>query len=199
MKPDQEIQAEAGRLEQLVRQWIATSGATPAAATLMVLPEPRIGEAARLGRRFLRVEVTREADAPEFLLVQDETYQGQAPWQSDPLVLTRSDSAYDVLRDGYEAQEEERLVELLTPIVNRVEEEGFIEDADPDLVKEIEAMVEADHLAPSLRLRTRADIVELLEGRLGPSDFISAAIERRGPPQERQRMAELLNERITVT
>jgi hypothetical protein len=78
--------------------------------------------------------------------------------------------------------------------------EGALEDADPDLIEEIETFVEADQLLPSARLRTRADIVEFLEGRLSPSEFISAAIERQGPrPQNRERVAELLNKRMSAT
>jgi hypothetical protein len=149
----------------------------------------------------LRVEVARDGDDPEFLLVEAEARSsGAGDSTESPLILTRSDSAYDVLRDGYEALEEERLADFLTPIANRNEVEGTLEDADPDLIEEIETFVEADKLLPSARLRTRADIVEFLEGRLSPSEFISAAIERQGPrPQNRERVAERLNERISAT
>ena len=71
MKTDQEIQQEAERLEQLARQWIV-AGANPAVATLAVLPETRIGVVMRLPRRLLRIEVAREGDTPEFLLVEEE-------------------------------------------------------------------------------------------------------------------------------
>jgi hypothetical protein len=199
MKTDQEIQQEAERLEQLARQWIV-AGANPAAATLAVLPETRIGVAARLSRRLLRIEAAREDDGPEFLLVQEDIEPGEAPGSTEPFVLTRSSSAYDVLRDGYEEREEERLVEALTPLLNRAEADGFAEDADPELVAEIETLTEADHLNPSARLRNRADIVEFLEGRLEPGEFITSTIERQNcRPQYREFVAEVLEERMTVT
>jgi hypothetical protein len=199
MKTDQEIQQEAERLEQLARQWIV-AGANPAAATLAVLPETRIGVATHLPRRFLRIEVAREDDGPEFRLVQEDIETREAPGSTEPFVLTRSSSAYDVLRDGYEEREEERLVEALTPILNRAEADGFAEDADPELVAEIETLTEADRLNPSARLRSRADIVEFLEGRLEPGEFITSTIERQNRrPQYRESVAEVLEERMTVT
>jgi hypothetical protein len=200
MKTDEEIRAEAVRLEQLAQRWIATAWTTVPATTLAVLSESRIGSAERVHPRLLRVEIARDGDDPEFLLVEDEARSSGAGDSSESsLILTRSDSAYDVLRDGYEALEEERLAEFLTPIANRNEVEGALEEADPDLIEEIETFVEADQLLPSARIRTRADIVEFLEGRLSPSEFIAAAIERQGPrPQNREREAELLNERISA-
>src|SRR5579862_8271744 len=141
MKTDQEIQQEAERLEQLARQWIV-AGANPAAATLAVLPELQIGVATRLPRRHLRIEVARADAAPEFLLVQEDIAPREAPGNTAPFVLTRSNSADDVLREGYEEREEERLIEALTPILNRAEADGFAEDADPELVAEIETLSE---------------------------------------------------------
>lgn len=199
MKTDQEIQQEAERLEQLARQWIV-AGANPAAATLAVLPDSRIGVATRLPRRVLRIEVARDDDTPEFLLLQEDIEPREVPGSTAPFVLTRSSSAYDVLRDGYEEREEERLVEALTPILNRAEGDGFAEDADPELVAEIETLIEADRLNPSARLRSRADIVEFLEGRLEPGEFITSTIERQGRrPQYREFVGEVLEERLTVT
>ncbi|HVU15504.1 MAG TPA: hypothetical protein VHD32_01155 [Candidatus Didemnitutus sp.] len=199
MKTDQEIQREAERLEQLARQWIV-AGANPAAATLAVLPETRIGVATRLPRRHLRIEIARDDDAPEFLLLQEDIEPREVPGSTAPFVLTRSSSAYDVLRDGYEEREEERLVEALTPILNRAEADGFADDADPELVAEIETLIEVDRLNPSARLRTRADIVEVLEGRLEPGEFITSTIERKGRRlQHREFVAEVLEERMTVT
>ena len=197
MKPDSEIQNEAERLERLAREWIVAGGAKSEPLTLAVLPDNHI--AAAVPRRLLRIAIVREDDAPEFLLLKDDADPGQAAGQLDPLVLTRGDSAFDVLRDGYEVREEERLAEYLTPLADRIGAEGFIEDANPELVEEIAVALEADNLAPSAQLRARADIVEFLEGRLSPSDFISAAIERQGHrPQERELVAELMNERISV-
>lgn len=197
MKPDSEIQEEAERLERLAREWIVTGAAKPEPVTLAVLPDSRIAPAAP--RRHLRIAVVRDDDAPEFLLLQDEAVAGRVEWDPDPLVLTRSDSAYDVLRDGYEARQEDRLAEFLTPIADRIGAEGFIEDASPEVIEEIAAALEADNLAPGAQLRARADIVEFLEGRLSPSDFISAAIERQSHrPQVRESVAEFLSERISV-
>lgn len=198
MKPDEQIREEAVRLEQRARQWLVSTGGAASAATLVVLTESRLGDAGHVAQRSLRVEVERRGDDPEFLLVEDEPRAVEGSDASgSPLILTRSDSVYDVLRDGYEAIEEDRLADFLTPIANRNETAGGVEEADPGLIEEIETFMEADQLSPSARLRTRADIAEFLGGRLGPSDFISAAIERQGPrPQNRELAAELLNERI---
>ncbi len=198
MKPDEQIREEASRLEQLAQRWIATAGTAASAAPLAVLSESRLGAAGHAARRGLRIEVERSGDDPEFLLVEDEPRVSRGADATDsPLILTRSDSAYDVLRDGYEAIEEYRLADFLTPIANRSEIAGGLDEADPELVEEIETFMEADRLSPSARLRTRADIVEFLGGRLSPSDFISAAIERHGPrPQNRELVAELLTERM---
>ena len=198
MKPDGQIREEAAHLEQLARSWIATAGTAPSAAPLAVLSEVRLGGFSHAAHRGLRIDVERSGDDPEFLLVENEPRAIEGPDASNsPLILTRSDSAYDVLRDGYEAIEENRLADFLTPIANRDEIAGSLEDADPELVEEIETFMEVDQLSPSARLRTRADIVEFLGGRLSPSDFISAAIQRQGPrPQNRELVTELLNERI---
>jgi len=199
MKTDQEIREEAARLQQLAREWIV-AGAPQGAEPSFVLPEPETGEATRLGRRLFRVEAVRENNLLEFLLVQQEAHSEQLGPQEEPLILTRSDSAYEVLREGYDMQEEERLTAGLTPILGRIEDQGWIEDADPEAIDEIEAIVDSDHLTPSARLRTRAGIVELLEGRLTASEFISTTIERQGRRvSERERLGELLHERISVT
>jgi len=198
MKPDSEIQDEAERLERLAREWIVAGRAQPEPVTLAVLPERRAA-VTTVPHRVLRIAVVRDDDDPEFLLLQDDPDPSRAAEQSSPLVLTRGDSAYDVLRDGYEVREEERLAEFLTPIADQIGAEGTIEDANPELVEEIATALEAATLAPSVQLRARADIVEFLEGRLSPSDLISAAIERQANrPQERESVAELLNERISV-
>lgn len=198
MKPDKQIREEAGRLEQLAQRWIATAGSAASAAPLAVLSEACLGGPGRAVPRGLRIEVERNGDDPEFLLVEDEPpVSGGTDASASPLILTRSDSAYDVLRDGYETIEEDRLANFLTPIANRNEIAGDLDEADPELVEEIETFMEIDQLSPSARLRTRADIVEFLGGRLSPSDFISAAIERQGPrPQNRELATELLTERI---
>ena len=199
MKTDPEIQEEAVRLERLARHWLSTAGAGAAPATFAVFPETRVGEATRLPRRLLRVEIDRgDDDEPEYLLVQEDLGPGGLAPLSEPLVLTRSDSSYDVLRDGYEAREEDRLGELLAPIADRLEEDGFIEADHPDLVEEITAALEADNLTPSVRIGLRADTAEFLEGRLSPSDFIASTIERRSQREPREHLGECLTEQMSV-
>jgi hypothetical protein len=201
MKTDKEIRIEAARLEQLTRRWIATAVGAAPSTTLAALPDSQIGNGQRVRSRLLRVEVACVADEAEFLLVEHEAGGIEPNGDSEtPLILTRSDSAYEVLRDGYDAIEQERLAEFLTPIANRNEAEGPLQEAGPDLIEEIESFVEADQLSPSARLRTRADIVEFLEGRLSPSEFISATVGRQGPqPQNQELMVACLNERISAT
>ncbi len=196
MKAHREIQEEARRLDQLGWQYwnerrAPGATATPGEATsrlLLELPESRFttehfgAEPIHTHHRLRRIEVALDGDVPEFRLLQDETETTASEnvvREIGPVLMLRSDSAFDVLEDGYELGEEERLGELLAPFADRIEEMGFVDEVDPALVERVAAIVDAGDLCPAARLRCKMDIVEFLEGRLEPSKFITAAIERQ--------------------
>ena len=100
--------------------------------------------------------------------------------------ICTSRSAFDVLRVGYELGEGDRLAAALEPYAERSEE--CVEPADDETVSEVEGVLEAGRLRYSDRLRTKAEIVEFLEGRLEASVFIGNVVDRqsaRDVPRER--------------
>lgn len=199
MKTHREIQEEARRLEQLGWQYwnerrapganaLGATASDTASRLLLALPDSRFttehfgSEPIHTHCRSRRIEVALDGDAPEFRLLQDEietTASGSVVREIGPVLMLRSDSAADVLEDGYELGEEERLGELLAPFADRIEEMDLVDEVDPALVERIEGIVDAGNLAPAARLRCKMDIAEFLEGRLESSQFITAAIERQ--------------------
>lgn len=100
--------------------------------------------------------------------------------QSDiPRTLVASDSAYDLLVEGDELGQKEKLTEVLAPIVERVERHEFGASAEASVVEEVETLIEIGELDPVMRLRTKADIIEFLGARLEPSVFAASIVERR--------------------
>ncbi len=100
-----------------------------------------------------------------------------------PQTLFASDSAYDLLAEADEFEQKEKLSEALALVFERQELEA---PADATLIDEVETLIEIGELDPALRLRTKADIVELLGGRLQPSVFVASVIERRTQHRDRQ-------------
>lgn len=96
---------------------------------------------------------------------------------ADGTVLASSPSAYDVLSAGYEMAEEERLSAALERYTDRSEDRA--DPADGETVAEVEAVLETSLLPAADRLRTKAEVVEFLEGRLEPSALIARNIERQ--------------------
>jgi hypothetical protein len=213
MKTHQEMLVEAQHLEEFGRRYWADHRAglmhrERNALHLMALPDSQV-TSEHLGidpvhthRRRRWIEAALDGEVVEFLLLQDEvetTEDGRVVRRVEPFASLRSNAAVDALSDGYEAIEEERLGELLAPYSDRIGEEGFIDSIDPALIGEIEAIVGAAELSPSGRMRTRADIVEFLEGRLEPSEFISATVKRQCfRESEREMLAERHGERMQI-
>lgn len=109
-----------------------------------------------------------------------------------PRVLFTSDSAFDVLVEADELEEEETLNEKLAHIVERVGRREFDDSIEPSVVQEIEAMFDAGELDPAAQLRTRAEIVEFLASEIEPSRLAAAIVERR---RQRESMHETLTQR----
>jgi hypothetical protein len=182
MKTNQEIQAEAQRLLVLGSQFqneqrIVSGGATAVAEPRVMVNLPV--NAATPGRE-RHVESVIAGGALLFRLMERETDRAASDRNErddEASVVVSSASAYDVLKTGYELAEEERLAAALERYAERSDDPA--DPADDETVAEVEAIVETKLLPPTDRLRTKAEIVEFLEGRLEPSVFIARAIERQ--------------------
>jgi hypothetical protein len=182
MKTNQEIQAEAQRLLVLGSQFqneqrIVSGGATAVAEPRVMVNLPV--NAATPGRE-RHVEAVIAGGALLFRLMERETDRAASDRNErddEASVVVSSASAYDVLKTGYELAEEERLAAALERYAERSDDPA--DPADDETVAEVEAIVETKLLPPTDRLRTKAEIVEFLEGRLEPSVFIARAIKRQ--------------------
>lgn len=182
MKTNQEIQAEARQLAVLGNhfqneQRIANIDATAVVAPRVLVNLPINAESAGRERH---VEAAIVGGALSYRLMQRETdWAGadRSERDSGRSLVAASTSAYDVLKAGYELAEEERLTVQLESFVDRNEDRA--DPADSESVAEVEAIVEADLLSPADRLRTKAEAVEFLEGRLDRRAFIAQVVERQ--------------------
>ena len=181
MKTNREIQFEAGQLVTLGRQFQNEKvGRTVASAVVVsrVLTALPISLANPGRERFIDATVyggsltfrLMERDADSFSMESNDLAE-------EPSLLVAAASAYDVLRTGYEIAEEERLTGALEPYAERSENRG--EFADGEIVAEVESILGVHLLPPADRIRSKAEIVEFLEGRLTPSALIARNIERQ--------------------
>ena len=192
MKTKSEIQAEAQQLTILGRQYqneqsqvIVSDAVIAMPRVLMALPEAQLagrpvpvaeGDAALAPRNVRHIEAALEGGELVFRLMERETdFSGASDEAPSPVMSSRS--AYDVLRTGYELVEEERLAAELERFEERSEDRD--EPADDESVAEVEAILETNLLPHADRLRTKAEIVEFLSGRMEPSAFIANVIERQ--------------------
>ncbi len=192
MKTKSEIQAEAQQLTILGRQYqneqsqvIVNDAVIAMPRVLMTLPEAQLvarpvpvaeGEATLAPRNMRHIEAALEGGELVFRLMERETdYSGASDDEPSPVMSSRS--AYDVLRTGYELVEEERLAAELERFAERSEDRDA--PADGESVAEVEAILETNLLPHADRLRTKAEIVAFLSGRMEPSAFIANAIERQ--------------------
>lgn len=200
MKTLDEIQAEARRLTVLGQQY--RNEHSGAAESLAATPSPRElfrlqpatasggggPDQAHAPPRQHSVEVVMQGNDIAYRLVEwEEPGPGWLQLEHTPFVVVTADSAFDVLRAGYELAEEERLAERLASYAER--DTAGDADAKADIVTEVEEVLEAERLCPSERLRTRAEIAAFLEGRLEPNDLITRAVVRqchRESPTERE-------------
>lgn len=203
MKTIQEIQVEARRLTTLGLQYQTElmlmasrhlAGARP--RTVLRFEDPR--SLSQWTPRFLgndslapsterSIDVALDRSELVFHLMEREAgFMDFGQHDETGYAICTSRSAFDVLRVGYELVEEDRLAAALEPYAERSEE--CVEPADDVTVSELEAVLEAGRLRYSDRLRTKAEIVEFLEGRLEASVFIGNVVNRqsaRDVPRER--------------
>lgn len=200
MRTHREIAAEARRVETLaqrhrderIRSASAESGVSEqtvnsARWVLFDFPKSHIRSYhdgtdsvdVRVDRVSRRVEAGLNAGALHYYLIKEIEPTPRTSGESHAASFTEfeSNSAEDVLLNGYELAEEERLLESLMPVVARLEEVGFSEGMHA-AVEEIEELVGARELPAAERLRAKAEILGFLEGRLDRSSFITAAIDR---------------------
>lgn len=143
------------------------------------------------------IEVAMVEGALEYRLLQAEN--GDDDGSVEPEFVLGSDSAFDVLAEGYGLEESERLGEALAPFMQRLEADGVAASGEPAVIEEIEQIVGAGDLALAPRMDARVDIVAFLEGRLGPSEFILAAVARHGRRQnEVESILESRGERLCI-
>lgn len=181
MKTNQEIQAEARQLMALGHRFqneqrIAGAN-TPASAVRVLAHLPANPETPERERR---VEAAIAGGVLAFRLMERETDapgSEQSEHDAEGTLVASSASAYDVLRTGYELAEEDRLGVALERYAERNEDRA--DHADHETVAEVEEILETELLPPADRLRTKAEVVEFLEGRLEPSALIARNIERQ--------------------
>jgi len=178
MKTNQEIQAEARNLMVLGRQFQIEQGSFSVAAMPRVLANFPVNPATPERER--HVEAAIVGGALVFHLMERETDRfgtEQDERRDEPSLIAASASAYDVLKTGYELAEEERLAVALERYSERSEDRA--DPVDGETVAEVEEIFETKLLPRADRLRTKAEIVDFLEGRLEPSALIGRNIERQ--------------------
>ena len=218
VKTHQEIIAEAERLDQLGRQhWDSYRQGGPhlvgetvfSRRVLHRFPATRISERVSDGRnsrvtethRIARcIEVELDNATPEYALIEEEysAEAGEGLELLGAISLMRSEAVLDLLTEGYRMVEEDRIGESLEPFLERMEEREAPDFLELATVEEIERIVGAGDLTPGARMHARADIIAFLEGRLGPSEFISAAIERHECRHEVESILESRGERLCI-
>ncbi len=168
-----------------------TSGkVVPLPRVLAQLPDVQVAHTAENGGqgstpwlviRHRHIEAEFEDDALIFRLIERESVAGDG---TSPVRMRKaaevmaSPSGFDVLQAGYAMVEADRLLERLAPYAEPIAEQDGREPATEREVAEVEAIIENHLLPPSDRLRSKADIVEFLEGRLEAGVFITHAIDR---------------------
>jgi hypothetical protein len=191
MKSSLEIESEAKHLMALGRRYRdeqrrligkAASATSPSVlmhlmvATALGQGSPSEVESVRPNRREWFVEGAMDRDQLVFRLVKQElTMSRGIVLEAPPALVMLGDSAFDVLRAGYELAEAERLSETLAPYFDHADHER----ADRATVAEVEKVMETHLLSPAERQRAKAEIVEFLSGRLETSAFIAHAIQRQ--------------------
>ncbi len=202
MKTNQEIKAEAQQLTLLGRQVqneqrLASVGTVLAVTPSTLMQFPANPMSPGLERR---VDVAIDNGALMYRLMEtglnDLDAQHDKRTSEGTLILS-SPEAYDVLSAGYVLAEGERLASALEPYAELSEESA--DPADDETVSEVEAILETGQLSPADRMRTRAEVVGFLEGRLKPSALIGRAIERQCAREEfREAMIERHELKLTI-
>ena len=218
MKTHRELIAESERLDHLGQQYWETYHRSVAqlrepaleSRVLFRFPATTITERVGAGRhpgatethRIARcIEVDFGKVKPEYTLIEEDysAEPGEGVELLGAVQLMRSETVADVLAEGYQMVEEDRLGESLAPFMERMDGDALPSSVDPGAIAEIEQIVSAGDLTASQRMHTKADIVAFLEGRLGSSEFIAAVVERhRHRKSKTETILESRSERLCI-
>ncbi len=198
MKTRKEMESEARRLEQRMREsrgepvagaeiGVAVGGVAP--ATLFTFPESsvRFGATEQSGgpytHRMLRhVDGVDRSGSFEYRLIEEEFVsdsEGRDVRHYEPIDLTTSESAFDVVSAGFRRLDEDRLFERVAPIVAHCTANGFTTDEWNNAVSRIQQLASDLDLSVASQMRVKSDAIDLLEGRLELGDFVARAVERQ--------------------
>lgn len=182
MKTNQEIKSEAQQLTLLGRQFQNEQRLASVGTVLVAAPRALMHFSANPISSGVerRVDVAMDDGAVVFRLMETGANDLDSQQDKDAgegtLILSSSEAS-DVLSAGYVLAEGERLASALEPYAELSEQ--CADPADDETVAEVETILEAEHLSPADRMRTRAEVVGFLEGRIKPSVLIGRAIERQ--------------------
>ncbi|MGC4074931.1 MAG: hypothetical protein QM760_21015 [Nibricoccus sp.] len=188
MKTNQEIQAEAREMTALASNFLEGRITTNATSSSDDRMRFQFSTNLSPGVTQRHVEAEMVGGALVFRLIQQETNPSDLKREqsAEGTLLASSPSAYEVLSTGYETAEEERLVEQLESYTKTNRDAEYL--LDRETVSSVEHILESFQLGIADQMRTKAEIVEFLGGRLEPGDLISRNIER-------QRVRETISER----
>lgn len=207
MRTRNQLEIEARRIEQAARDsvpsWQAAGESTLAVAAvgplqLFAFPESTVrfnGPEIQgpLSHRMVRhIDVLQRPSGVEYRLIEEEfifTADGEPVRHYDPIELVTSDDALDVLSAGYQRLDEDRLAERIEAVVDRIEAKSLDEPASVEDLAEIEKATAELALTATAKMRTKADAIDMLEGRLEPGDFVARSIGRQECFQVAPRMA----------
>lgn len=212
MKSQLEISIEARLLEQRTRREYARQlRLTPYSLVpersihvFHSLPTVRYRQSDPVTQRTARVSTLRfiqasnMADGFEYQVHEEWIEIGGATEKADMTedrVLKTTTSIHEALYTGYGASEHQRLAIALAPFEKA--NQSPVDPANDERVKRVEALLLTSRLSTPDRLRTRADIVDFLHGRLSSRDIILQSIHRQYC-RETERMSVNLHHRLSL-
>lgn len=197
MKTRQQITSEAQQLTALGNKYLAEQTrvgalhANPQSKVLVQFPESRAVKVAAAGAGLQReamvaferyIEVAIKDGSLSYRLMETEAEIsgfGRPMAQPVPTLIISDRTVEEPLQTGYELAEEERLADVLAPYAERLDQSGDFMFADQETVAEVEELLEPDHFSQSDKIRSKADVIEFLEGRLDPSTLIARTLARQ--------------------
>ena len=185
MKTRIEMEGDARWLERQARETRDKTGTEP----LFMFPESSLelfvgsenGSPLVLRMRRHITSILGHA-GPEYRLIEEEFVadsNGRLLRHYGPTEISTDDGAFGIIRSGYQRLDEDRLLERVEPVVQRIELNGFTESEHAEAVAEVERCTSEMDLPASARLRVKSDTIDLLEGRLELGDFVSRTVARQ--------------------
>ena len=197
MRTKSELQIEARRLEQRMRESRQESRGSTAEVTigasstipLFTFPESsvRLSGPSDLGssatHRMVRyILAAHDRTNPEYTLIEEETVsdsEGRVLRRYDTVELATSGSAQDVVNAGFKRIDEDRLHERVEPIAAHIAANGFTLSEWEDALSRVQEVTTDLALSTASQMRVKSDAVDLLEDRLELGDFIARTVARQ--------------------